>query len=110
MLGALRAAGDGGRTVVFVSHDLDAVSHLCRRVVWLHEGRVRPTGRRRTIAAYLDAVAASAAARVFADDGAGPVALLAARCVNGAAAAARCGGRRRSSSRSSTPSTSPCRR
>ncbi len=63
-LGALRAAGDGGRTVVFVSHDLDAVSHLCSRVVWLHEGRVRADGpAAATIAAYLDAVAASAAER-----------------------------------------------
>jgi hypothetical protein len=69
--------------VVFVSHDLDAVSHLCRRVVWLHEGRVQADGASAdTIAAYLDAVAASAAARSFVDDGAGPVALLAAQVVN----------------------------
>ncbi len=82
-LGALRAAGDGGRTVVFVSHDLDAVSHLCSRVVWLHEGRVRADGpAAATIAAYLDAVASSAAERVFADEGTGPVALLAARAAN----------------------------
>ena len=82
-LGALRAAGDGGRTVVFVSHDLDAVSHLCSRVVWLHEGRVRADGpAAETIAAYLDAVAASAAERVFADDASGPVSLLRARAAN----------------------------
>ncbi len=79
-LGALRAAGEGGRTVVFVSHDLDAVSHLCRRVVWLHEGRVRADGASAaTIGAYLDAVAASTAARTFEDDATRPVALLAAR-------------------------------
>ena len=49
---------------MFVSHDLDAVSHLCSRVVWLHEGRVRADGpAAETIAAYLDAVAASAAGR-----------------------------------------------
>src|SRR4051794_9508169 len=82
-LGALRAAGEGGRTVVFVSHDLDAVSHLCRRVVWLHEGRVRADGASAaTIGSYLDAVAASAASRAFDDDATRPVALLAARVAN----------------------------
>ncbi|OPL19538.1 MAG: hypothetical protein AVO35_10265 [Candidatus Aegiribacteria sp. MLS_C] len=29
-----------GRTIIFVSHDMKAVSRLCRRVVWLGEGRI----------------------------------------------------------------------
>jgi len=33
-----------GRTMVLVSHDLGAVSRLCRQAVWLHEGRIRLYG------------------------------------------------------------------
>ena len=33
-----------GRTVVFVSHDLDQVSSICSEVVWLESGRVREHG------------------------------------------------------------------
>ena len=35
---------EGGRTVVFVSHNLDAVSALCRRTAWLDGGRLREYG------------------------------------------------------------------
>jgi len=30
-----------GVTILFVSHDLDSVGHLCDRVAWLHHGKVR---------------------------------------------------------------------
>jgi ABC-2 type transport system ATP-binding protein/lipopolysaccharide transport system ATP-binding protein len=33
-----------GRTVVFVSHNLDAVNRLCQRGVWLDEGCIREAG------------------------------------------------------------------
>jgi len=33
-----------GRTIIFVSHDLEAVSRLCRRAIWLHEGRIKMDG------------------------------------------------------------------
>lgn len=33
-----------GRTVVFVSHNLDAISRLCHRTVWLEGGVVRSVG------------------------------------------------------------------
>ncbi len=29
-----------GKTIVFVSHDLDAVRKLCKRTIWLNEGRI----------------------------------------------------------------------
>jgi len=45
---------DGGRTVVFVSHNLDAVGALCRHTAWLDGGRVRAYGpTREVIDAYL---------------------------------------------------------
>ena len=33
-----------GPTVLFVSHDLDQVSRLCERTIWLDRGTVRATG------------------------------------------------------------------
>lgn len=30
-----------GKTIIFVSHDLEAVSKLCSRAIWLHQGKVK---------------------------------------------------------------------
>lgn len=38
-----------GRTVVFVSHDLQTLTRLCRRGLWLEAGRVRGTGPSRDV-------------------------------------------------------------
>ena len=43
-LGKMSDVAHEGRTVLFVSHNLDAVRRLCRSVVWLDGGRVRITG------------------------------------------------------------------
>ncbi len=44
----------GGRTVVFVSHNLRAVRDLCDEVVWLEEGRIKQKGSARSVCnAYL---------------------------------------------------------
>jgi ABC-2 type transport system ATP-binding protein/lipopolysaccharide transport system ATP-binding protein len=43
-MGKVRSAGEDGRTVVFVSHDLDAVSLLCGRCIWLDGGHVVAEG------------------------------------------------------------------
>jgi len=43
-------------TVVFVSHNLEAVARYCTRVVYLHEGRIVQDGRpEEVVAAYLEA-------------------------------------------------------
>lgn len=34
----------GGRTVIFVSHNMAAVENLCRRVIWIDKGRVHMDG------------------------------------------------------------------
>jgi len=39
-LGKLRDVGGSGRTVVFVSHQMNAVERLCQRVLWLDHGKV----------------------------------------------------------------------
>src|SRR5262245_51287285 len=36
--------GQQGLTVLFVSHDMDAIMRICNRVVWLHQGSVRRLG------------------------------------------------------------------
>ncbi len=38
-----------GRTIIFVSHDLEAVSRLCERAIWLHEGRIKMDGAARDV-------------------------------------------------------------
>ena len=44
-LGRMRAVAGQGRTVLFVSHNLVAVTALCERCVYLQAGRVVGTGR-----------------------------------------------------------------
>lgn len=48
-LNRMSAAGREGRTVVFVSHDLTSLSRLCRRSIWLQNGRLRDDGPTETI-------------------------------------------------------------
>ena len=43
-LGRMSEFGREGRTVLFVSHDTGVVGQLCRRAIWLDEGRVRSDG------------------------------------------------------------------
>lgn len=40
----MRSVGRGGRTVLFVSHNMPAVQNLCTRCVWLKGGRVMADG------------------------------------------------------------------
>ena len=36
--------GREGRTVVFVSHDLGSITQVCRRAIWLEQGRIQADG------------------------------------------------------------------
>ena len=40
----MRDVGETGRTIFFVSHDMQAVTRLCKRVLWLQNGRLRGDG------------------------------------------------------------------
>jgi lipopolysaccharide transport system ATP-binding protein len=44
-LSAMDEMRSSGRTVVFVSHNMAAVEHLCSRAVWIDDGQVRLDGR-----------------------------------------------------------------
>jgi lipopolysaccharide transport system ATP-binding protein len=43
-LGKMKSVSRAGRTILFVSHQLNLVQNLCTRVVWLESGQVQATG------------------------------------------------------------------
>ena len=43
-LGKMEDVGREGRTILFVSHNIAAVTRLCRRAVWLEGGKVKELG------------------------------------------------------------------
>ncbi|PIQ82357.1 MAG: ABC transporter ATP-binding protein [Candidatus Omnitrophica bacterium CG11_big_fil_rev_8_21_14_0_20_64_10] len=56
-LGKMEQVARSGRTVLFVSHNLGAVEHLCDRVAWMDGGRLRGLGDpTEMIGRYLEAV------------------------------------------------------
>jgi lipopolysaccharide transport system ATP-binding protein len=62
-LGKMSDVARRGRTVIFVSHNMNAVTNLCSRVVWLREGRLACDGApREAIRAYLDSLRADSRA------------------------------------------------
>lgn len=67
-----------GRTVVFVSHDLESLARLCARSVWLDGGRVKDDGpTEQVLRDYLTSGFSAATARTHTSTG--PVRLLAVR-------------------------------
>lgn len=56
-LGKMKDVSGQGRTVLFVSHDMDAVSRLCTRGIYLHQGTVKFSGNvQDTIRTYFESV------------------------------------------------------
>ena len=51
-LGKMDEVARGGRTILFVSHDLSAVNSLCQRAILLHEGSIIKTGSAAEVSAY----------------------------------------------------------
>src|SRR3954451_310023 len=87
-LGTMETIGNSGRTVVFVSHNLDAVTRLCSTALWLDAGRVRAVGpTAQVVDAYLLDATPDAGSRVFVDDPALPVALTSLRMLGPTGAA-----------------------
>ncbi len=61
-LEAMEGLRSGGRTVLFVSHNLAAVENLCSRGIWLDGGKVRKDGgAKEVILAYMASFAGSPA-------------------------------------------------
>jgi lipopolysaccharide transport system ATP-binding protein len=43
-IGKIGAVAKEGRTVLFVSHNLRAITGLCKRAIWIDQGRIRQNG------------------------------------------------------------------
>jgi lipopolysaccharide transport system ATP-binding protein len=55
-LGKMEEVANGGRTILFVSHNMAAVTRFCTRCIWVDGGRVRADGpTEQIVAAYLAA-------------------------------------------------------
>jgi lipopolysaccharide transport system ATP-binding protein len=62
-LGKMEEVSKTGRTIIFVSHQMNQIRRLCERVLWIDGGQIReqgPTGR--IVAAYESATMAASAA------------------------------------------------
>ncbi|HET6917079.1 MAG TPA: ABC transporter ATP-binding protein [Acidimicrobiales bacterium] len=60
-LGRMGEVAQGGRTVLFVSHNLAAVSALCQNAMYLRDGQIEARGpTREVISRYIDDVQANA--------------------------------------------------
>src|SRR5208337_219554 len=56
-LGKMGSFAQGGRTVLFVSHNMEAIRSLCQRAVWLTEGRLHRDGEANEIVeAYFNSI------------------------------------------------------
>ena len=67
-LGRMEDIGSTGRTVVFVSHQLQAVAQLCDRAILLEEGRiVRDGPSEEVVAHYLQTAAGAGSSRTWPD-------------------------------------------
>ncbi len=43
-LGKMKDVSKTGRTILFVSHDMNAIRNLCQRTIWLKDGRIHQSG------------------------------------------------------------------
>jgi lipopolysaccharide transport system ATP-binding protein len=69
----MRDVGESGRTVIFVSHDMQSITRLCRRVIWLKDGALRSDGEAKHIVGeYLHEQSQTGAEKVWEDADASP--------------------------------------
>jgi len=72
-LNKMEEVGEGGRTVLFVSHNLQALARLCPRAILLEEGEIVDDGpSHKVIGAYLNSGLGTSAAREWKDAEAAP--------------------------------------
>jgi ABC-2 type transport system ATP-binding protein/lipopolysaccharide transport system ATP-binding protein len=82
-LGLMETGEREGRTVVFVSHNLDAISRLCSRAIWIEEGQIAAEGATGDVVeAYLSAQVSQAARTGAVSDPQGFVVLRDVRVVD----------------------------
>ena len=69
----MRDVGESGRTVIFVSHDMQSITRLCKRVIWLKDGELRSDGEARHIVGeYLHEQSQTGAEKIWDDPESAP--------------------------------------
>jgi lipopolysaccharide transport system ATP-binding protein len=85
-MGRIEDISGSGRTVIFVSHDMSAITRLCDRAIWLDGGRVAQHGpAEEVVSGYLQGASGSASEVAFATEsapGTDALRLLSARVVD----------------------------
>ena len=72
-LAKMRDVGRSGRTVLFVSHDMQAISRLCGRVIWFRDGSIVRDGETRSVISdYIHEQSRTGASREWNDDDTAP--------------------------------------
>ncbi|HSI88775.1 MAG TPA: Wzt carbohydrate-binding domain-containing protein, partial [Pyrinomonadaceae bacterium] len=72
-LAKMRDVGRSGRTVLFVSHDMQAISRLCSRVIWFRDGEIVRDGETRAVISdYIHEQSRTGAQRTWKDDDTAP--------------------------------------
>jgi lipopolysaccharide transport system ATP-binding protein len=65
-LNKMRDVGKTGRTILFVSHDIQAVNRLCRRTIWLKDGQIAEDGETSSVVgSYLHEETQTSAEKVW---------------------------------------------
>jgi lipopolysaccharide transport system ATP-binding protein len=72
-LGKMKDVAAGGRTVLFVSHNMVAVQNLCGRAIWLDEGKIVEEGQSgQVVSSYLQTSSSTLTEQVWDDLAAAP--------------------------------------
>jgi len=67
-LNKMRDVGQHGRTVLFVSHNMAAITNLCQRAIWVNGGQiVREGSAQEVVAAYMTSELSTTATREWRD-------------------------------------------
>jgi lipopolysaccharide transport system ATP-binding protein len=69
----MRDVGESGRTVIFVSHDMQSITRLCRRVIWLKDGELKSDGEaKQVVGEYLHEQSRTGAEKSWTDRDSAP--------------------------------------
>ena len=67
-LNKMRDVSEHGRTVIFVSHNMQAVTRLCSRAIWIEHGKVRQDAdAREVVGSYLNSQTETASEKFWLD-------------------------------------------
>ena len=77
----MEEVGGEGRTVLFVSHNMPAVTRMCQRVIMLHKGQLFDDGpAHKVVASYMSEGLGTAAERIWEDSSKAPSGDVATLC------------------------------